>query len=244
MHADTLIIIPSLNEQENLDGFLREILPLARALPADVLGINDASIDETARIFQDHGVPVLTHVMQMGYGTALQTGYKYALRHNYSFLVQIDGDGQHDPRFIPLLLERLRRDRVDVVIGSRFLKTDAFTPHRPLYRGTPLRLLGIRLFRALLALFCFRFISDPTSGYIAMNRRVFTYFSGNAFPFDYPDADVILTLLRNRFALREEGVYMYCNHRRGKLHRGCKPLWYVFKVTLSLLVSTLRPREL
>lgn len=241
-----LIMVPALNEAENLGPFLERLKPVAKEVGADIAGLNDGSTDETEAVFRRHGLITLSHIAHMGYGTTLQTGYKFALRKGYRAVVQIDGDGQHDPRFIRHLLRPIQQGQADVVIGSRFTDrgVHAIEPEGDLYRGTFARRIGIHVFRALLRLLCFRYISDPTSGYIALNRKAIQFFSGKSFPFDYPDADIVLTLIRNGFRVFETPVYMYKNgSKQGKLHRGCQPVWYIFKVTLSLFVTSLRPRE-
>ncbi len=214
-------------------------------IAADVIGVNDASTDGTPALFQKFGVRTLNHPIQMGYGTTLQTGYKYALRNGYDYVIQLDADGQHDPRFLTRFYRHLTRGDAEIVIGSRFLKESrpSFYPTGPLYSGTLLRRIGIVLFRIAIVILGWRYVSDPTSGYIGFNRRALQFFCGKGFPFDYPDADLILTLIRNRFKLMEIPVYMYANSEYGKLHRGCRPLWYIFKVSLSLLVTSIRGRE-
>ena len=181
----------------------------------------------------------------MGYGVALQTCYKYALANNYDFLIQIDGDGQHDPRFIPKILHMLKENEADVLIGSRFLRHSEtkFKPRGKLYYGTFLRRFGIQMFRGILYLLTLRKFTDPTSGYVGINRRTLRFFSGKCFPFDYPDADLLLALLRNHFHVKEIPVYMYANESNGNLHRGCRPIWYVIKVSLAMCIESIRLRE-
>ena len=185
-------------------------------------------------------MPAITLVENLGYGAAVQTGYKYALAKGYEHLIQFDGDGQHDPRFLPMIRRELERH--DFVIGSRFLEsgTVSFPPKEELYEGTPFRRIGIRFFRWLLYVMSGVSISDPTSGYVGMNRKCVRLLSGNFYPHDFPDTDVLLFLIRSRFKLCEVPVYMYHNRAGGRLHRGFAPVWYVFKVMLSLFISVLR----
>jgi hypothetical protein len=136
-----LVVVPAYNEAGRVG---RVIADLHAALPtADVLVVNDGSADATAAEAVAAGAHVITLPVNLGYGAALQTGYKYAVRHHYDVVGQIDADGQHRPEHFPLLLERLTRPEVDVVLGSRFLDRDGH------YRPSVARKLGIGLFGRL-----------------------------------------------------------------------------------------------
>ena len=238
--SSVLVIFPVHNEENNLEQMLAPLLEVVSRERYDLVAIDDASTDDSCEILNKHEVPTITLCENLGYGAAIQTGYKYAVAKEYEYLIQVDGDGQHDPRFLPMIRRELRA--CDFVIGSRFLAHDStpFPPQRGLYKGTALRKIGIRLFRALLYVLTRASISDPTSGYVGMNRKCMRFLSGDLYPYDFPDADVLLTLIRSRFRLCEVPVYMYHNHVSGRLHRGVAPVWYMFKVTLSLFVSSTR----
>ena len=237
-----LVIFPVHNEARNLERMLAPLLDVARREGYALLAIDDCSTDESPEILRRHGVAAIRLVENLGYGAAVQTGYKYALANGFERLAQLDGDGQHDPRFIPAMLDRMPEH--DIVIGSRFLARQEapFAPSRELYRGTPARRLGMRFYRLLVYAMTKVRIADPTSGFLVMNRACMRFLSGDDYPHDYPDADVILALIRNRFRISEVPVFMYRNDATGWLHRGIAPLWYVFKVTLSLLITALRRR--
>lgn len=233
-----LVVFPVRNEAPRLERLLPPLRQVVRREGYHLLALDDASTDDSAAILARAGVPTLRLPENLGYGAALQTGYKYALARGYDRLLQLDGDGQHDPRFLPLLLERL--SDCEVVIGSRFLAPPdpaPFPPTGPLYRGTPGRRAGIALFRFLLRLLIRQPVTDPTSGYLGLDRRALRFMSRDDHPYDFPDADVVFRLVRNGFRVREIPVYMYPNEGGGQLHRGLSPLWYLFKVALSLFVS-------
>lgn len=239
--SSVLIIVPVHNEAKNLKHMLGPLLDVVRREQYDLVAIDDASTDESPAILNRHDVPTITLFENLGYGAAIQTGYKYADTKGYQYLIQVDGDGQHDPRFLPTICRKLRNH--DFVIGSRFLDHhDAapFRPERELYMATAFRRMGIRGFRLLLYLLTRVWMSDPTSGYIGMNRKCFRFLRSDVYPDDFPDADVLLTLIRNQFKLCEVPVYMYHNRQTGQLHRGYAPVRYLFKMTLSLLVARLR----
>ena len=237
--SKVLVVVPVRNEGKNLERLLVPLQEVVENERYDLVVIDDASTDSSLEVLKQRRVRTITLTENLGYGAALQTGYKYALAKGYDYLIQLDGDGQHDPRFLPMIRQELPVH--DFVIGSRFLENDvSFPPSEELYKGTPFRRLGIRYFRFLLYALSGVSISDPTSGYVGMNRKCLRLLSGDLFPEDYPDADVLLSLIRGRFKLCEVPVFMYRNDVGGRLHRGLSPLWYVFKVTLSLSVSRLR----
>ena len=238
--SSVLVILPIHNEAAHLERVLASLQPVVRREGYDLVAIDDGSTDASPDILRQSGVPAIRLFENVGYGTAVQTGYKHALAKGYERLLQLDGDGQHDPRFLPALARQL--DHCDFVIGSRFLPMppQPFAPAGHLYDGTRARRAGIRLFRLLLRAMTGRRITDPTSGYLGLNRSCMGFLSNDDYPYDFPDADVVFSLIRGGFRLAETPVYMYHNTVGGQLHRGLTPLWYMFKVTLSLLIAGLR----
>lgn len=232
--SDCLVVIPVYNEAGNIgrviDG-VRECTP-----ELDIVVVDDGSVDGSVETVEDRGVKVICLPFHMGYGTAVQTGYKYALRKGYKYVLQMDGDGQHEPGNIPDFLRELEGERADVVIGSRFLGGRR-------YHGPLLRRIGRVLFAAVTSLLIRQRVTDPTSGYIGLNRKALEYLSKDVYPVDYPDADVIVMLHRAGLRIKEIPVVMYENRSKGTLHRGMRPLYYMFKMSLSLLVTVLRRRE-
>ena len=236
--AKTLVIIPAYNEEKDIESVVQRV---KECLPeAEVLTVDDGSSDQTRWKAMEAGAKVLSHPFNLGYGSALQTGYRYALRKGYEELVQMDGDGQHDPSFIPQLLAVIRKGEVDIAIGSRFLPTPVIGSENQPYRAPFIRRLGMKFFGAISSLLIQQKVTDPTSGYQAMNRRVLEWVSSDKFPCDYPDADVIIMLHRAGFRIREVAVQMFENRDKKSMHSGWKPLYYVFKMFLSILVTLMR----
>jgi hypothetical protein len=95
-------------------------------------------------------------------------------------------------------------------------------------------------FGAITSLIIRQKITDPTTGYQAMSRRVLEWVSSDRFPCDYPDADVIIMLHRSGFRIREVPVKMFSNRMKKSMHSGWKPLYYIFKMFLSILVTLMR----
>lgn len=227
---DTLIIIPAYNEEANIASVIKGIWKVNPNI--DILVIDDASSDQTAQVASKAGAIVVSHVLNTGYGGALQTGYRYAAANGYRILVQIDGDGQHDPGFIPKMVALVESKKADLVIGSRFLEKSLS------YKVPISRRFGMKLFQSIIYILTRQNISDPTSGYQAMSRDVFRFFAqGNIFPSDYPDADVIVLLISLGFKITEIPVVMYENATGKSMHSGFKPIFYVIKMLLSLFIA-------
>jgi len=225
-----VLVIPAYNEAPRLAVLLAAIA--AQALPLEVAVVDDGSRDGTSEVAARAGATVLRHSFNLGYGAGLQTGYKYALQTGASWVVQMDADGQHDPRDVKRLLEPIRQGECDLVIGSRFLEPTG-------YAMDPLRQLGRRFFIALARAFGFR-VTDPTSGFQALGRRVLELYAGDAFPSDYPDVDVLLTAHRHGLVVREISVEMHAGARPSTLHGGMKSVWYLYKMMLSLWAASSR----
>jgi glycosyltransferase involved in cell wall biosynthesis len=234
MLGKIIIILPAYNEEKNLSRIIREIKTVIPE--ANILVIDDCSQDFTYNIAQMEGAIVLRHPFNMGYGAALQTGYKYALENGYDYLVQLDSDGQHEPKDIKKILSPVLLGEVDLVLGSRFWEKSAF-------RQNGMKLLGIKLFCLIYSIITGQRITDPTSGFQAMNRKLIRFYSTEVFPPDYPDVDMLLLLRRNKLNLKELPVRMYPNRELKSMHSGLKPLYYVFKMFLSILVTVLRKKE-
>ncbi len=219
-----LLVIPAFNEEAHLPTVLDAVH--AAALDLDVVVVDDGSRDATAQLARAAGARVVRHPFNLGYGAALQTGYKFALAHGAPFLVQMDADGQHDPLQIPALLEPVRRGECDLALGSRFLEpTD--------YEMGLARTVGRELFRAL-ARWAGLTLTDPTSGFQAMNRRVLEVYATDFYPSDYPDVDVLLTAHRSGMRIVERSVHMSAGLRESSLHGGLRSFYYVYKMLLSI----------
>ena len=153
-----LIIMPAYNESENLP---RVIPAVKAAAPGyDLVVIDDGSRDNTARLAAELGANVVSLPVNLGYGGAVQTGFRYAVRHGYDLGVVIDADGQHDPAGIHVLADAVVQGGADVVIGSRFrgqlqyrravgeanrydcLRLDRLADHRPAGHRSDVRVSG------------------------------------------------------------------------------------------------------
>jgi glycosyltransferase involved in cell wall biosynthesis len=229
-----LIVIPAFNEAGRVGAVVRDV---ATSLPeADILVIDDGSADATASEASQAGAAVLSLPINSGYGAALQTGYMYAVRHEYEILGQIDADGQHQARYLREMLDNLETTNSDVVVGSRFLDRDGH------YRPSVARKLGIAFFARIASVLTHQTITDPTSGFQVMRRQVALFFCSEVYPNDYPDADILILLHRSGFRVREVPVQMRPS-QGASMHSGHRSLYYVYKMMLSILMTLLRPRR-
>lgn len=230
----TLVVIPAYNEAERVGGVVSAVR--AELPAADVLVVDDGSGDGTAAAARAAGARVVALPFNLGYGVALQTGYKYALREGYDVVAQMDADGQHEPRDLRSLLEVVRSGAADVAIGSRFLAGRRF-------EASPARRAGMRLFAVIASLLTGRRVTDPTSGFQALDRRVVRYYVGPSYPVDYPDADMLILLHYAGFRFVEVPVTMYPAVTGKSMHSGLRPLYYVFKMMLAILMVVLRGKK-
>jgi len=222
------LIIPALNEAKSLPRVFEAIEDAE--LEAEILVIDDGSTDDTAGTAAALGARVVRHPFNMGYGAAIQTGYMYALERGADLLVQMDADGQHDPRQIPAMVEPILRGECDLVIASRFLEVTG-------YRMGWTRTAGRKLFEALGRLSGVN-VTDPTSGFQAMNAATLELYVGDFFPHDYPDVDVLVTASRHGLRVRECASVMRPGLRGSRLHGGTRTFYYVYKMLVSMWAAS------
>jgi hypothetical protein len=230
----TLIVIPAHNEMENLPHVFEGLREHAGDL--DVVVIDDASTDETPAVAARLGAEVVRLPCNLGYGGAVQTGFKYALKKGYDFAVMMDADGQHDPADISPLLSPVIAGQADLAIGSRFLGVTDYQVGR-------VRRLGMRIFGAIVGHFTGRPVTDPTSGFQALNDRVLRFFARDNYPYDYPDADTLLLLHYAGFRVREVPAHMKARQVGDSMHHSTwRIFYYIFKMFLSIFIILLRQR--
>ena len=228
-----LVIIPAFNEEDTITD---TILRVYESAPyADVVVVNDGSEDMTGEQAQRVGADVIDMPFNLGIGGAVQTGYLYAQDNNYDIAVQVDADGQHNPQYIHRLIEPIVKDQSDVVIGSRYIKPT-------LYKSPPWRRLGMIFFARLVNLLTGKKLTDTTSGFRAVNRKVIGYFA-KVYPSDYPEVDVLVRLHNNRYRVTEIPVEM--SERKGGRSSitFLKSIYYMIKVSLTVVINYLRRRK-
>jgi len=225
-----LIIIPAYNEQDAIENTINEIKKFNKDF--DILVVNDGSKDKTYEIAIKTGVIGIDLPCNLGIGGAVQTGYLYALKNDYDIAIQVDGDGQHNPKYIKDMVDIIVNEDYNMVIGSRFIqKTE--------YKQTFFRMFGINLISFIIKGITRVKIYDTTSGFRAVDRDVIKYFASN-YPYDYPEPDTNMQLILKKMRIKEIPVEM--NQRKtGKSSISpLKSITYMLKVSLSLVLTGIR----
>jgi glycosyltransferase involved in cell wall biosynthesis len=234
-----LAIVPAHNEVGAIAATIGEIH--AAAPQFDVLVIDDGSTDDTAAAALAAGARVVSLPFNVGIGAAVQCGYLYAQAHGHEVAVQVDGDGQHDPRDIPRLLAVLSAESdTHLVTGSRFLPADGQAGEpRAGHRSSAYRRLGIVVFARVVSALTSQRVTDPTSGY-RMTDRIGIELFARDYPSDYPEVEAIV--LAHTYALhtREVGVRMRPRSSGRSKISASVSVYYLIKVLLAVCVSALR----
>lgn len=239
-----LILVPAFNEEENMAALFDKLCkPEIRSF-ADILVVNDASMDRTGLIAKNYSVNLVTHVFNLGYGSALQVGYKYAVRRGYEYVVQLDADGQHSISNIPHIYQCLTTPDAegnlpDIVIGSRFVEGSKS------FRISGIKKWSIALFSWMIRKATGKVITDPTSGLQGLNKKAFTYYSnfGN-FDYCYPDANMIIQMLLLGFRVMETSSVMHERTAGVSMHTGLmKQITYMMIMPLSIWSVVVRVKK-
>ena len=226
----SLVMIPAYNEEKNI---VKTVQDIQRNAPDfDYIIINDCSQDDTLALCRKNGLNVLNLPVNLGIGGAVQTGYRYAAQNGYDVAVQFDGDGQHDAAYLAKMREKLVSEKLDMVIGSRFLLHEGF-------QSSGARRLGIRYFTRLIRFSTGKKITDPTSGMRMANRSVIETFA-EAYPKDYPEPESVVFLLRQGKRVEESPVKMRERENGKSSISFTKSIYYMCKVTFAILIENMR----
>ncbi|HEU5142535.1 MAG TPA: glycosyltransferase family 2 protein [Solirubrobacterales bacterium] len=230
-----LAIVPAYNEAEAIASTIAAIHRWAPDF--DIVVIDDGSTDRTAELATAAGATVLQMPYNLGIGGAMQAGYVYAKENGYEVAVQVDGDGQHDPRQIKDLLECLEANPgLNMVTGSRFLDPDGEG-----YRSSAARRMGIRVFARVLSAITGQKVTDPTSGFRLTDRRGIELFA-NDYPIDYPEVEAIVLMHTHRLRSREIPVVMGPRLTGESAISKPQSAYYMVKVLLAVFVALFRKR--
>ncbi len=239
-----LIIVPAFNEEANIIPLFDQLcIPQIRSF-ADILVVNDASSDQTGFIAKNYDVSVVTHVFNLGYGSALQVGYKYAVRRGYDYVIQMDADGQHNISNIAHIFQCLTKPDADggvpdIVIGSRFLEGSQS------FKISGIKKISLAMFSWIIKRVTGKRITDPTSGLQGLNKKAFTYYAnyGN-FDYFYPDANMIIQMLLLGFRVDETVSVMHERTAGISMHTGLfKQMIYMMIMPLSILTVITRVKS-
>ncbi|MEH1166005.1 glycosyltransferase family 2 protein [Micromonospora sp. CPCC 205539] len=226
----TLIIIPALNESGSIADVVGEV---RGELPGvDVLVVDDGSTDRTAAVAAAAGARVAKLPYNLGVGGAMRLGYRYARDNDYDVAIQIDADGQHDPRYVPKLVDLLEDN--DLVIGARFAGEGDYNVRGP-------RRWAMVMLSAVLSRVAHTKLTDTTSGFRAANRRVIEMFAG-WYPAEYL-GDTVETLVhtaRRGFRIRQVPVAMRKRMAGTPSHSPAKAMIYLGRAFAVLTLALIR----
>lgn len=217
-----LVFVPAWNEEETIGEVLRGVQV---ALPeADVLLVDDGSRDRTSQIARDLGIQVLCHPWNLGVGAAHQTAYLWALRGGYSYVLQLDGDGQHSPKALPRLLRSLQNN--DLAVGSR--KDSKYVV--PLSRRC-----GQGVLRKILFWSTGTEIHDTTSGMRALGPEALCLFA-REYSSDFAEVESLQAALLRGLRVEEVPVEMQKRQGGRSFLTPSRSVFYMFKTLLVLLL--------
>ena len=225
-----LVLVPAFNEQAAIGRVVQGIRESAPGVP--VVVVDDCSKDATVASARAAGAQVLRLPFHLGLGGAVQAGYRLAFELGFDFVIRLDGDGQHDPQFIPNVLEELETSGCEMVIASRF--EDGPVRHSSFLRG-----IGIRFFRLVLRPILGKPVHDPTSGYVGVNRAALQVFS-SSFPLEYPEIETLVVLERRAFRFVEIPCRMRERMGGRSSITAVKSLYYIFHVLMGVFVNVLK----
>ncbi|MBX6356494.1 MAG: glycosyltransferase family 2 protein [Micromonosporaceae bacterium] len=225
-----LIVIPALNEAACIGEVVREV---RGELPhADVLVVDDGSTDATGAIAAQAGAIVARLPFNLGVGGAMRLGYRYGRAHGYDVVVQVDADGQHDPRYVPKLLDAL--DDADIVIGARFAGEGDYRVRGP-------RRWAMAVLSMVLSWVAGTRLTDTTSGFRAANRRAIELFA-EFYPVEYlgDTVETVVTACRRGLRVRQVPVAMRRRLAGTPSHSPLKATIYLGRALTVLVLALLR----
>lgn len=227
------VVVPAWNEESTILGVLEE---LRAAVPtAEVIVVSDGSTDATAALARAHGATVLDLPFNLGVGGAVRAGYKYALRAGHEYVVQIDGDGQHDPAYVHEMLELARRENVDLVIGARFAGQGDY--EAGLARRAAMSILSTSLSRVAKTR-----LTDTTSGFKLAGPRALQLFS-REFPAEYlgDTVEALVIAARRGLVIRQIPVTMRPRQGGVASHAPLKAAIFLGRAVMAVSLALTRP---
>lgn len=230
---DTLVIMPAWNEAEAIGNTVREVFGYGP--PCDVLVVDDGSRDRTAELARQAGATVIQLPFNMGVGGAMRTGFKYAKNRGYQQVIQVDADGQHDPRDIQAVLDGLAV--ADIAIGARFADKGDYVVRGPrkwamnVLAWTISRLAGTRL-------------TDVTSGFRAANTKAIRQYVDH-YPAEYlgDTIDSLVVAIRSGCTVQQVGVSMRERQGGAPSHDALKAAIYLGRSGLALIFALARKKS-
>lgn len=230
-----LLIIPAYNEEKNIINTVKTIEN--SDLKLDYIVINDGSTDNTLKVLKENNIKHINLINNLGIGGAVQTGYKYAFENDYDIAVQFDGDGQHDVNFVEVICKTIIDRQADMCIGTRYLDKSSSQ-----FQSTAIRRLGSKIISLFIKIFAGKKITDPTSGFRAVNKKVIEEFA-KEYPKEYPEPESEVLLLVNKYQVEEVPVSMNERKNGKSFVTPLKSIDYMVKVILAIIVDSISLRK-
>ena len=221
-----LLIIPAYNEEGNIANLIETIR--TQYSQYDYVVVNDGSSDGTKKILEENKINHINLPINLGIGGAVQMGYIYAKECGYDIAIQVDGDGQHDVRYVESLIEPIINGNANVTIGSRFIKKDGF-------QSSFMRRTGITILGVMIYLLCGERIKDVTSGFRAVDKKYISIYAED-YPYDYPEPEAIISAKMHGGVIKEIPVVMKERQAGISSINAKKSIYYMIKVTLALII--------
>jgi glycosyltransferase involved in cell wall biosynthesis len=225
-----LIIIPAWNESGSIADVVTEV---RGELPGvSVIVVDDGSTDDTSARAAAAGAIVARLPYNLGVGGAMRTGYRYARDHGFDVAIQVDADGQHDPRYIPKLVDAL--DDHDLVIGARFAGEGGYAVKGP-------RKWAMRLLSQVISRLARTRLTDTTSGHRACNRRLIELFA-HWYPAEYlgDTIEVLVRAARMKYKITQIPVAMRPRMAGTPSNSPVKASIYLARAGMVLLLALIR----
>jgi glycosyltransferase involved in cell wall biosynthesis len=225
-----LIIMPAWNEAASIADVVAEV---RGELPgADVLVVDDGSTDDTAARAAAAGARVARLPFNLGVGGAMRTGYCYARDYGYDVAIQVDADGQHDPRYVPKLVDAL--DEFDLVIGARFAGVGDYTVRGP-------RKWAMRMLSAVISRLARTRLTDTTSGFKACNRQLIEFFAA-WYPAEYlgDTVETLVRVARSRYRIGQIPIAMRNRMAGTPSQSPIRASLYLARAGMVLLLALIR----
>jgi glycosyltransferase involved in cell wall biosynthesis len=225
-----LAIMPAWNEEAVIGNTIAELR--ATCPEVDLLVVNDGSTDRTARVARAAGAKVLTLPYNLGVGGAMRAGFKYAYRHHYDRAIQVDADGQHDPRDIELVLAGL--DEANISIGARFAQRGSYRVQGP-------RKWAMAFLAFVVSRLAHTKLTDVTSGFRAADRVAIAQYCEH-YPTEYlgDTVDSLVVAIRSGLTVRQVPVEMRARQAGKPSNNPAKSAIYLLRSVLALVIALTR----
>lgn len=232
----TLIIIPAYNEEKSILNTVNSIIEYNKKNKEkyDFVVINDGSKDKTEEILVENKINHIKLINNLGIGGAIQTGYKYAYNNDYDIAVQFDGDGQHDINYVKDIIEPIKNNKANMVIGSRYIDKS-----KEGFKSSLSRRMGIKIISFFIKLFTRKKLYDTTSGFRAVDKEIIKIFSIN-YPTEYPEPVSEVTVLKRKYKIDEVPVLMHERQGGKSSIHAWKNVYYMINVTIAMFIESIK----